>query len=78
MEQAAVAGMMALSIAMMMRRPGTFSPALAGAELAPWKPTSPGDDEQQPETDRAPRKVLPWAVAGIAAARLACFAVLGA
>ena len=62
----------ALALLVLLRRPGVFSPVplLAGASDRPGQP-APGDEEEQlPETDRAPRRWLPWSVAAVAAVRL--------
>jgi hypothetical protein len=55
------------------RRPGNFSPALVlETESRCEGRTSPDEDdeEQMPETDRAPRPWLPWTVAAIALVRV--------
>jgi hypothetical protein len=63
----------AFALVLFLRSPGAFSPALVaeGMSRAPSTPM-PGDDEEQlPETDRAPRPWLPWAVGAVAALRVA-------
>jgi hypothetical protein len=80
MEPFALSLLLVLAIVVLVRRPGAFSPALAGAEEpARWPGTPPnGDDEDQmPETDRAPRW-LPWSVATVAVARVALLVTLHA
>ena len=66
----------AMAAVILMRHPGVYAPALA------WegRPAAPGDeDEQQPETDRAPRRQwLPYAVASVAAARVVLLLTLHA
>lgn len=80
MEQLSLSLPVALAIVALIRRPGVFSPALVGAECkADWPGTPSGEDEQLPETDRAPRRNwLPWGVAAVGAARLALFVTLHA
>jgi hypothetical protein len=60
--------------------PGLFSPVLAfAAQGRPVVPSVPDDDEEQlPETDRAPRNWLPWSVAAVAAVRLVLLLTLHA
>jgi hypothetical protein len=72
MEPLAIAFGAALAIVILLRRPGQFSPALVLEGGKRWRQaTTPGDEEDQlPETDRAPRPWLPWSVAGVAALRL--------
>jgi len=52
---------------------------LAGS-ASPWPATpAPGDEEEQlPETDHAPRPLLPWGVAAVAALRLVLLLTLHA
>ena len=70
---------LAFAIVAMFRTPGASGPALAGAEVAPhWPGTPPSDDEQLPETDRAPRNWLPWGIAATAAVRVALFVTMHA
>jgi len=69
----------AFALFILLRRPGMFSPALVleGAEHAPF--IAPGDeDEEMPETDRAPRPWLPWAVAALALVRVTLLVALHA
>jgi hypothetical protein len=66
--------------AFLFRRPGLFAPELAFA-AGPSGTALPGDDDEQlPETDRAPRlrNPLAWTVAGVAALRLALLLALHA
>jgi hypothetical protein len=60
--------------------PGVFAPVLAiDAAGRPIAPSLPDDDEEQlPETDRAPRPWLPWSVAAVAALRLVLLVTLHA
>ena len=85
--------LVALAIVALTRAPWVFSPALV-AEPLPGTAQLPGDDEeQQPETDRAPRHDvgstrraegagwrpwLGWTVASVAAVRLVVLVALGA
>ena len=71
---------LAFAIVAMFRTPGASGPALAGAEVAPhWPGTPPSDEEEQlPETDRAPRNWLPWGIAATAAVRVALFVTMHA
>jgi hypothetical protein len=68
----------------LLRRPGFFSPALVldGESRceAPVSKDPEGDDEEQmPETDRAPsRPWLPWAVAAIGLVRVTLLVTLHA
>jgi len=69
--------LIALAIVALLRRPGVFSPALVMERIA--AAAAPGDeDEQLPETDRAPRPWLPWAVAAVAALRVGLLVTLHA
>jgi hypothetical protein len=80
MEPLALMVAAALALVLFLRRPGTFSPALVteGASRLP-APRLPGDEEEQlPETDRAPRPWLPWAVAAVAAVRVVLLLTLRA
>jgi hypothetical protein len=80
MELLALAVAAALALLVLLRRPGVFSLALAteGGLPVPASPM-PGDDEEQlPETDRAPRPWLPWSVAALAAFRLVLLLTLHA
>ena len=72
MEPLALAVVFALALLILMRRPGALSPVLIAAGSGAW-PTNPApgdEDEQLPETDRAPRRWLPWSVAAVAALRV--------
>ena len=78
MEPTAAALAAALAIVILLRRPGALSPVLA---VEGWsRPASPpGEDEEQlPETDRAPRPWLPLGVAAVAVLRLVLLATLHA
>jgi hypothetical protein len=75
----AIAAALALIVLMRMTTPGVFSPVLAFEAGRPTAPSLPDDDEEQlPETDRAPRPWLPWTVAAVAALRLVLLATLHA
>jgi len=80
MDPLAFAVAAALALIILLRRPGLFSPVLVGLGEGRWPGTPvPGDDEDQmPETDRAPRHWLPWGVAAVATLRLACLLTLHA
>jgi hypothetical protein len=79
MEPLAIALAAALALAVLFRRPGVFSPALVLPGAAFGRPVAPGEEEEQlPETDRAPRPWLPWAVAALAALRLVLLLTLHA
>jgi hypothetical protein len=79
MEPFAVA-VFAFALILLLRRPGVFSPAFVLEGAAPGKaPVAPGDeDDQLPETDRAPRRWLPWAVLSVALVRVALLVTLHA
>jgi hypothetical protein len=75
----AIALAAALALAVLFRWPGVFSPALVLPAAAFGRLEAPGDEEEQlPETDRAPRPWLPWAVAAVAALRLVLLLTLHA
>lgn len=77
MEPVVASVLIALAIVALLRRPGVFSPALVMERIA--AAAAPGDeDEQLPETDRAPRPWLPWAVAAVAALRVGLLVTLHA
>ena len=80
MDPLAFAVAAALALIILLRRPGLFSPVLVALGEGRWPGTPlPGDDEDQmPETDRAPRHWLPWGVAAVATLRLACLLTLHA
>jgi hypothetical protein len=82
MEPLALVLVLALALAFLLRRPGDFQPVLvAGADgIRRWPgPQVPGDeDEQLPETDRAPRRWLPWTVGALALVRVALLVTLHA
>jgi hypothetical protein len=78
MEPTAAALAAALAIVILLRRPGVLSPVLA---VEGWSrlATPPGEDEEQlPETDRAPRPWLPVCVAAMAVVRLVLLVTLHA
>ncbi len=65
-------------VAILLRRPSAFAPVLAFAGR-PDSAENPGDDDEQlPETDRAPRHRLGWAVAAVAVVRLTLLVALHA
>jgi hypothetical protein len=80
MEPLALALILALAFALLLRRPGLFSPSLVAEGMSREPiPTVPGDeDEQLPETDRAERPWLPWAVGAVAVVRVALLLTLRA
>ena len=70
-----------LAIVALVRRPWVFSPALVAESVGSWPgvPAPTDEDEQQPETDRAPRTSwLPWTVGAVAVARVALLLTLHA
>jgi len=80
MEQLAPAIAFVLALLVLLRRPGVLSPVPVATSATRWpvRP-APGDEEEQlPETDRAPRPILPWGVAAVAALRLAILLTLHA
>jgi hypothetical protein len=79
MEPLVLAVGVALALVVLFRRPGLWAPALA-YEGRPGVPDE-DDDEQLPETDRAPRagnRRLAWVVAAVAALRLVLLLTLHA
>ena len=80
MEPLALTVAFALAILFLLRRPGVFSPVPVVATSSFWPGTpAPGDEEEQlPETDRAPRRWLPWSVAALAALRVVLLATMHA
>ena len=80
MEPLAITFVAALALFLLFRRPGVLSPALVAEGGARWqgRPAPDDEDEQQPETDRAPRRWLPVCVAAVAALRLALLLTLHA
>jgi len=72
MEPLALAIAFVLALIVLLRRPGVLSPVPLLVSASRWPVTpAPGDEEEQlPETDRAPRPLLPWGVAAVAALRL--------
>ena len=80
MEHLPLSLLIVLAIVVLIRRLGVFAPVLAGAEEPAYWPGTPAtgdDDDQMPETDRAPRW-LPWSIAGIALVRVAMLVTLHA
>jgi hypothetical protein len=80
MEPLTLSLLIVLAFIVLVRRPGAFSPVLAGPEepaLWPGTPATGDDEDQMPETDRAPRW-LPWSVATVAVARVALLVTLHA
>lgn len=80
MEPLALALIVTLAVVLLLRRPGVFSPALVLEGLGRVQaPSVPGDEEEQlPETDRAPRPWLPWAVCAVAMLRVVLLLALRA
>lgn len=81
MEPFALSVLLALAIAVLLSRPGVFAPALVfeSAARQPTPPSVPGDDEEQlPETDRAPGNWLLWTVLAVAFVRVALLVTLRA
>jgi hypothetical protein len=80
MEPLAIALAAALALLILLRRPGVLSPVLVlDASPAAMTVPAPGEEEDQlPETDRAPRRWLPWSVAAVAALRLVLLVTLHA
>ncbi|TMA85347.1 MAG: hypothetical protein E6J63_20035 [Deltaproteobacteria bacterium] len=80
MELLALTVAAALALLVLLRRPGLLSPVLLaeGGLPVPASP-APGDDEEQlPETDRAPRSWLPWTIAAVGVLRLVLLVTLNA
>lgn len=82
MEPVALTLFLALAIFALLRMPGAFCPApVAAASLREGAVAIPGeeDEEELPQTDRAPARTwLPWTVAAVAAARLVALVALRA
>ncbi len=79
MEPLALSLAVALAIVALLRTPRAFGPVLAFAERPPGTPLPGDDDEELPETDRAPRPAwLGWTVACVAALRLVVLVALHA
>jgi hypothetical protein len=72
MEPLLLAIAFALALIILLRRPGALSPVPLAVGMSRWPGApAPGDEEEQlPETDRAPRRWLPWGVAAVAGVRL--------
>jgi hypothetical protein len=69
----------AIALFILLRRPGTFAPALVVEGDVHGDPVAPGDEEEQmPETDRAPRPWLPWAVMAVGLLRVTLLVTLHA
>ena len=82
MEPITLLAVFAVLLFALLRRPGNFSPALvlegeSRCEEARPKPEE-DEGEQMPETDRAPRPWLPWAVAALALVRVTLLVTLHA
>lgn len=79
MEPLATAVVAALALLILLRRPGALSPVpLVTAHGWQGVPAPGDEDEQLPETDRAPRPWLPWGVAAVATVRLVLLLMLHA
>lgn len=82
MEPAALTLFLALAIFALLRTPGVFSPApLAAGAGRDGALAIPGDEDEEelPQTDRAPARVwLPWTVAALATARIVALVALHA
>jgi len=80
MEPLAITLLAALALLLLLRRPGLSCPVLVVCVPGRWQAApAPGDeDEQQPETDRAPRPWLRWSIAAAAAIRLVLLVTLHA
>jgi hypothetical protein len=84
MEPIALVAAAAVVLFALLRRPGFFSPALvlegeSRCEAPASKDPEGDDEEQMPETDRAPgRPWLPWAVAAIGLLRVTLLVTLHA
>ncbi len=79
MEPAAFAILAALAIVLLLRRPPMLFAVAIARGARRWHLRPPGDgDDQQPETDRAPRPWLAWSVAAVAAVRVAVLLTLHA
>jgi hypothetical protein len=78
MEPIALPIVAAIALFLIFRRPGFYSPALV-VEANAISAVAPGEDEEQyPETDRAPRPWLPLPVAAVTLARVALLVTLHA
>jgi hypothetical protein len=81
MEPLALAVAFALALVILLRMLGVTSPVPVTVQGRRWPTTPAPDDEEEqlPETDRAPRKwLLPWTVASVAALRLVLLLTLHA
>jgi hypothetical protein len=81
MEHIALVAVAVVVLIAFLRTAGFFSPALVHeGESRCQGPATPDDpeDEQMPETDRAPRPWLPWAVAAIGLIRVTLLVTLHA
>ncbi|MGZ6143896.1 MAG: hypothetical protein ACXWLM_11200 [Myxococcales bacterium] len=80
MELLALSLLIVIAVAALTRMPGVFAPALVTEGSVHGTIPAPGDDdEQQPETDRAPsRPWLPGAVLAVAGLRLVLLLTLHA
>jgi len=70
----------AVALLVLFWRAAWFHPVLIAANGAPSPATpAPGEEEEQlPETDRAPVRWLPWSVAAVAAVRVVVLLTVGA
>ena len=73
-----IAGM--LGLIALMRTPRISAPQLAGAVPLPWSGPEEEDEDQRPETDRAPSlpRGLIWAVSSLGLVRVVAFFAFGA
>ena len=80
MEPLALAIACAMALIILLRRPGELSPVPAFARAGRWpgQPAPDDEEEQLPETDRAPRRWLPWSVVALAALRVVLLLTLQA
>jgi hypothetical protein len=81
MEPITLLAVVAVILFALLRRPGNFSPALVlegESRCEQARPKPEDEEEQMPETDRAPRPWLPWAVAAIALVRVTLLVTLHA
>jgi hypothetical protein len=62
----------------LLRTPGVFSPALVLEAQAPGTRMPDDDEDQMPETDRAPRHWLTWGVAAVGLVRIGLLVTLHA
>jgi hypothetical protein len=69
-----------LALIAVIRSPRISAPQLVGPVSLEWSGPEEEDEDQRPETDRAPSfpRPLLWAVASVAVLRAAAFVALGA